>query len=229
MGEVWAYDETRTETIILNHPMTAHKLAYTEYLKTEYWGEVRQLVKDRDGHRCVLCNSGQSLEIHHRTYANLKIEKEHLGDVHTLCSKCHAHYHGKKLAKKVPIKSKSLILSSPLMPIPKYGQGVAKSNGNGYTEKIRGYKDPNSIKFESGWIFCTGDLLPKMRTEKAVIKWCAFKLGGLKKNWKSRLIGKTIPIDILRRDTIYELIYDGVCIFTDETCTVKFDSKHTLS
>lgn len=209
--------------------MTARKLEYTEYLKSQYWSEVRQLVKARDGHRCVLCNSSKALEVHHRTYVHLKCEKDHLGDVHTLCSTCHSAHHGQKIAAKSPRKAKRFTPKPALVIPPKYGQGVAKANAPSFVEKIITPKPPSTIRYEKGWVFCTGDLLPKIKNERAVIQWITFKLGKLKKNWKSRLVNKTIPVDILLRDAMGDLMHKGVHFFRDEACTIKFDPFKPLA
>ena len=42
---------------------------YDEYLRSAAWREKRELTLARDGWRCVLCNSAENLQVHHRTYA----------------------------------------------------------------------------------------------------------------------------------------------------------------
>lgn len=70
---------------------------YQIYLRTDYWHQVSQLVKDRAGHRCQICNSKQELHAHHRTYANKGNELEHLDDLTCLCRVCHGIFHGRIL------------------------------------------------------------------------------------------------------------------------------------
>jgi 5-methylcytosine-specific restriction endonuclease McrA len=68
---------------------------YESFLLTPYWRAVRKLVLARDGGVCTKCGSNKNLHIHHITYANHFNELEHLGDLITLCKKCHKRAHGK--------------------------------------------------------------------------------------------------------------------------------------
>lgn len=66
-------------------------MPYEEYLKTPEWAEKRELVLERDGHRCMLCNTRENLHVHHRTYARRGYEE--LEDLVTLCKEDHEHFH----------------------------------------------------------------------------------------------------------------------------------------
>lgn len=67
-------------------------LPYKEYLKTEHWQHFRkEAVKYFQG-KCQLCNSEESLNLHHRTYENLG--RETFNDVILLCKDCHGKFHG---------------------------------------------------------------------------------------------------------------------------------------
>ncbi|MGL5713052.1 MAG: HNH endonuclease [Paraclostridium sp.] len=68
---------------------------YKEYLKSDEWKNIRELVLKRDNRKCVLCGSDDRLHIHHKTYKNIFNEIEHLDDLITLCNKCHANEHNK--------------------------------------------------------------------------------------------------------------------------------------
>ena len=61
---------------------------YEEYLKTEHWRTLSRLVKERDNYACVICNSSEELEVHHRTYERGRFN-ERLDDCYTLCRKHH--------------------------------------------------------------------------------------------------------------------------------------------
>ena len=71
-----------------------HAMPYKEYLLTPHWLELSERIKARDGYRCVLCNSSDKIEGHHRTYERRGYELE--SDVHTLCHPCHAKHHNKE-------------------------------------------------------------------------------------------------------------------------------------
>lgn len=66
-------------------------MPYAEYLKTEHWQQQREAAKERAGHRCQLCNSGERLEVHHRTYERRGAEEP--GDLIVLCHGCHEKFH----------------------------------------------------------------------------------------------------------------------------------------
>ncbi len=81
---------------------------YHEHLKTEYWREVARRVKTAAGFKCQVCNSPRDLVAHHRTYAHVGDEMNHLGDLICLCAPCHERFHqveeinGKRRATKMP-------------------------------------------------------------------------------------------------------------------------------
>jgi 5-methylcytosine-specific restriction endonuclease McrA len=68
---------------------------YERYLATAHWRRVRRLVLARDGHRCRQCGCSHGLNVHHRTYAHMGHEEEHLGDLVTLCRRHHNQQHGR--------------------------------------------------------------------------------------------------------------------------------------
>lgn len=66
-------------------------MAYSEYLSTEHWKDVRDRALKRAKNRCQLCNGADGLQVHHRTYEN--IGHEHQEDVIVLCRECHKRHH----------------------------------------------------------------------------------------------------------------------------------------
>lgn len=68
-------------------------LPYQDYLKTDYWQQVRKEVLRRANYRCQVCNADAPLEVHHRTYESRG--EETAGDVIALCRDCHTKFHGK--------------------------------------------------------------------------------------------------------------------------------------
>lgn len=84
---------------------------YQEYLKSDYWKIVREMVRIRDGKKCCQCETTKRLTTHHTTYEHLGNELEHLEDLITLCWKCHRDAHianpGLKSGIKSPKKKKS--------------------------------------------------------------------------------------------------------------------------
>lgn len=69
---------------------------YLSYIQSPEWKAIAEQAKDRAGRRCQLCNSPDRLEAHHRTYAHLGNEADHMGDLTCLCHSCHTNYHWSK-------------------------------------------------------------------------------------------------------------------------------------
>ena len=57
------------------------------------WGRLRRRALDRDGWRCVRCESPIDLEIHHKRALANGGEPMALGNVETLCRDCHIDQH----------------------------------------------------------------------------------------------------------------------------------------
>ena len=66
---------------------------YHGYLRTKLWEDKRNQKLKEAEYRCQLCNSNDSLQVHHRTYDNVFNERK--SDLIVLCRKCHALFHGK--------------------------------------------------------------------------------------------------------------------------------------
>ena len=72
---------------------------YEDYLRSDHWRVTRKKRMDLDGQRCVVCGSGENLNVHHLRY-------DHLGhedidqDIVTLCHRCHTTLHRIKLQTK---------------------------------------------------------------------------------------------------------------------------------
>lgn len=66
-------------------------LSYAEYLRSDWWKERRALAIQQAGGRCQVCNSPDSLNVHHRSYDRLGYEP--LSDLTVLCRPCHALFH----------------------------------------------------------------------------------------------------------------------------------------
>ena len=71
---------------------------YDEYLKSSHWLMVRMAALAAADYRCALCNSGQRLDVHHKTYERLWQELP--ADLTVLCRKCHSKYHDVKPTRR---------------------------------------------------------------------------------------------------------------------------------
>lgn len=71
------------------------KQSYDDFLKSGYWRRVRNIVLKRDNNCCCNCGAKTNLHIHHTTYKHHLKELENLGDLITLCKKCHNEVHGR--------------------------------------------------------------------------------------------------------------------------------------
>lgn len=66
---------------------------YREYLASEDWTKLRSEALERDGGKCVICDSVEGLQVHHHRYPK-NVKDSSLDDVETLCKVCHRLEHG---------------------------------------------------------------------------------------------------------------------------------------
>ena len=82
-------------------------MTYEEYINSPLWAVLRQLAFERDGFRCVLSNSQDNLEGHHRKYPPYgKWDEDCLENITTLCRECHAAHHNSMLIRKYKSKER---------------------------------------------------------------------------------------------------------------------------
>lgn len=68
--------------------MYLQNMDYREYLKTDWWRQVRLEVIRAAGKRCQRCSAtGVTLDVHHLTYVRRGAER--LEDLQALCRPCH--------------------------------------------------------------------------------------------------------------------------------------------
>jgi len=60
---------------------------YNDYIHSQKWENLRQDIFARDDSHCVLCGSYRQIQCHHNTY--MRLGKERLEDLTTLCASCH--------------------------------------------------------------------------------------------------------------------------------------------
>jgi hypothetical protein len=100
-------DELKKHTLEVFHAdMPAHG-TYGALLFDPRWRARREQILNRDGNKCVICQSTSKLQVHHRQYQfNVKGNQFRLpweyedGLLLTLCESCHSRGHSKY---KIPI------------------------------------------------------------------------------------------------------------------------------
>jgi len=71
-----------------------NKEEYQKALKSIKWITKRNIIKERDGHKCVKCGHKDKLEVHHTYYLSGKMPWEVPDDcLITLCHICHEKEH----------------------------------------------------------------------------------------------------------------------------------------
>jgi hypothetical protein len=73
-------------------------------LLAKQWQQVRQLVLERDGHKCVLCGSVERLNVHHilpKEFLAYRYLQFDIRNLITCCPKCHKY--GNKSFHKCPL------------------------------------------------------------------------------------------------------------------------------
>jgi len=68
---------------------------YKEYLKSDYRKKLSSECKQEAGNKCKLCNSTKRLNVHHRSYDNLRNREKEIKDLIVLCEDCHSKFHNK--------------------------------------------------------------------------------------------------------------------------------------
>lgn len=142
---------------------------YLGYLQTPQWKSIAETVKQRAGYRCQLCNRSHNLQAHHRTYAHIFNEAQHLDDLTCLCGECHAKFHGK--AENVTT-----------------GTGVGMARAQSVTHAgqdtvlitVNNAKRLRPIKPAYHWMIAEG------------IDPCT-------KGWRKLIIGKTVPVAWMKK------------------------------
>ena len=102
---------------------------YKEFLNTEEWKQVAEMVKDRDCNRCVICGSTENLNAHHIGYDGDCLDEN---DIVTLCNRCHECLHdGIKTMREAVSSGVYQMLSDKLSDIVLdfYKRSFTKSGG----------------------------------------------------------------------------------------------------
>lgn len=73
--------------------LTKRQKLYQKYLRSDHWKALRSAALERDGGKCVVCESTDRLQVHHAKYRGLP-EATEIGDLETLCRECHWKEHG---------------------------------------------------------------------------------------------------------------------------------------
>ena len=92
---------TNHEDFILLSPVEwewLRSLPYKQYLQTSHWQRIRAAALRDALLKCKRCNSGGTLDVHHKNYDHLAGEDLHMEDIEVLCRRCHASEHGKAVA-----------------------------------------------------------------------------------------------------------------------------------
>lgn len=63
-----------------------------EYLKSDEWQRKRYVVLKRDNWQCVYCGA-HATQVHHKRYARIKIGKEPIEWLVSVCKSCHESQH----------------------------------------------------------------------------------------------------------------------------------------
>src|ERR1700754_1790214 len=71
-------------------PVRLGREGYEDYIASPRWRRLRAKALERDGHSCRLCDSSESLEVHHRRYPPAgRWALDHVKHLTTLCADCH--------------------------------------------------------------------------------------------------------------------------------------------
>lgn len=71
------------------------EMTYAEYLRTDWWQQLRRRAIDEANGECALCGTTARIQVHHRRYPGRGAEQ--LKDLIVLCAGCHERHHGELL------------------------------------------------------------------------------------------------------------------------------------
>ena len=93
--------------------------------------DIRRAVYQRDGWRCVLCDSTKYLQIHHGIPKSRGGDPESMHNLVTLCSDCHALAHGTDLRDTGITRKRPSRQSSNTLPITMRSKGGNRTRAHG--------------------------------------------------------------------------------------------------
>jgi len=71
------------------------KIEYSEYLQSKHWKELRKRFYKKNKKVCSVCGATKKIQLHHLTY--IRLGKERLSDLMSVCDSCHHLIHKKKI------------------------------------------------------------------------------------------------------------------------------------
>jgi len=77
----------------LNQEGLKRREEYNDYLKSDKWYKIRQVVLERDNFLCQGCLENRATDVHHKNYNTLF--NEVLFDLISVCRTCHLKIHSK--------------------------------------------------------------------------------------------------------------------------------------
>lgn len=150
-----------------------NKSEYHQYLSSPAWKAISFKVKENAGNRCQVCNSPDNLQAHHRTYANIGNESEHLGDLVCLCGGCHQLFHQERHL---------------------YRSRKGKKGNRGKNEK-------DLTPVPDGYVLMTKELLKDLAFINS--QWNSSVISALgiarRSGWTKRHLGKTFPENLIKK------------------------------
>lgn len=85
----------KIKDILIQNGLYNRKEFYHEhYLKSDYWKNKREEIKEKYGYKCALCKSEENLNVHHLSYVNVdNLTEEWDHNLVCLCKSCHENIH----------------------------------------------------------------------------------------------------------------------------------------
>ena len=71
-----------------NNLTTLNYSSYYEYLKSDDWKRIRNLVLKRDNYKCRICKN-RATQVHHKRYFQKVLTGKNIGYLVSICSDCH--------------------------------------------------------------------------------------------------------------------------------------------
>lgn len=141
---------------------------YKEYLLSEKWKQIKEIILKRDNFKCTQCEAEDQLHIHHLTYQHIYNELEHLEDLTTLCEMCHKKQH------KIIDKDYFITIQSVRSLLRTKGISLRQKCFNEITQNTIKPKPP-FVSFPKELILKDDDDYKTQNTKLLIIYFCGVK------------------------------------------------------
>ncbi len=123
---------------------------YNQYLKSDLWREViKPKVLAEHDHKCFVCGSKKSLEIHHMDYNTQNLSGKNTNNMVPLCPRCHKHIEFKN-GKKVGLEQANSRLTDMVLGKLESNKSCKQKKWKPTGQRAKGWKKRQKDRHKHG-------------------------------------------------------------------------------